>query len=85
MPHQKKNMRLPRTLRALRVSAGLSQQKVADRLNISRSAYSYYELGTTEPDIFKIRSLAGLYGITMEDLLNGKIEQVRANSVLRYE
>lgn len=75
MGNEKKNMLLPQTLRALREAAGCSQQKIAEKLQITRSAYTYYELGTTVPDIYKIRSLAQLYGLTIEDLLDGKINK----------
>ena len=56
-------------LKKLRKIKRLSQQKVADFLGISRSAYSNYEQGIREPDITTIRKLCTLYGISADCLI----------------
>lgn len=57
------------TLKACRVACDLSQQQVADILNIHRSTYSYYELGKTEPSLDNIRKIAAIYGVSLNELL----------------
>ncbi len=57
---------LPVVLRTLRVNAGLKQETVAEFLQISRSTYSYYEMGKTVPNIFTLHLLCRFYGIPME-------------------
>ncbi len=52
-----------------RYDAGLSQQKVANMLNVERSTYTYYETGKTTPDIFTIIKLSKIFGITLKDIL----------------
>ncbi len=58
------------TLRRLRKEKiGYTQQQVADYLQISRSTYTYYETGKTEPDLENIKKLAKLFGVSVEELL----------------
>ncbi|OAL08074.1 transcriptional regulator [Lactococcus garvieae] len=49
-------------IRKLRKDKKLSQQQVADALNINRGSYSNWELGKREPDLDKIRELAKILG-----------------------
>jgi len=60
---------LKNKLKEYRLLCSYSQQQVADVLNIHRSTYSYYELGKTEPSIENIRVLAGIFGVSLNDLL----------------
>lgn len=45
-------------LRKLRKECGCSQQQMADLLNISRSTYTYYETGKSEPSLNKIKVIS---------------------------
>ena len=56
-------------LKKCRKQCGLSQQQVAQALNIDRSTYSYYELGHTTPGIEKIPKLAKIFNISPTLLL----------------
>ena len=56
-------------LKSLRIESGLSQQDIADKLNISRSAIGKYETGAAYPDIEKLIMLAGLYNCSVDYLL----------------
>ena len=57
-------------LRAQRKKLGLTQQQIADELNIDRSTYSYYELGRTDPSIATLCKLTQIFGITADQLIN---------------
>ena len=57
-------------LRQLRVGYGYTAQNIADFLDMSRSAYSYYEIGKTVPDIFTLNQLAEIYDINTQDFLS---------------
>ena len=52
----------------LRKANNLSQEEVAEKINISRQAYAKWEKGETIPDIEKCAALAELYGTTLNDL-----------------
>lgn len=55
----------------LREKKGLSRQKVADELGISRASLEYYEKGKRKPDIDVLLLLADYYGVTCDYLLKG--------------
>jgi transcriptional regulator with XRE-family HTH domain len=57
-------------LRKLRKSKKLSQQKLADKLELSRSAISSWEQGVTEPTIKHIVDLAYVFNCTVDYLLS---------------
>lgn len=49
----------------------ITQQQVADKLNIDRSTYSYYETGRSAPTLETLNALARLFRVTVDDLING--------------
>lgn len=53
-------------LRMWRDNSGLTQEKIASFLNISRENISYYETGEREVPIKHLEKLADLYGIAPE-------------------
>lgn len=53
----------------MRKSCGYSQDMVASYLNISRQAYSHYEVGIREPSIDTLRRLCILFDCTSDELL----------------
>lgn len=57
-------------LTALRKAAGYTQKEVAQVLGLTRSAYAYYECGTTVPSFMTLLNIARLYGVTTDSLLD---------------
>ena len=53
----------------LRKQAHLTQQAVADKLNIHRTSYTKYETGVVTPDHQGLVALAQLFGVTVDYLL----------------
>lgn len=68
-------MELSQKLRLLRKKLNLSQRQVAEALGINRSAYAYYETGTTRPKISTLTNIAKIYNITVDELLDDEIYQ----------
>lgn len=60
------NMRI--TLKAARVNKGLTQQEVANHLNVTKKTVCSWEKGKTLPRFEKIEPLCSLYGLTYEDI-----------------
>ena len=56
-------------LNTLRRQRGMTQQEVAQRLGITRQAYSNYEAGLREPDYGTLCALADLFGCTADRLM----------------
>lgn len=61
-------------LRSLREAKGLTQQKVADDLNIKRENLSNYERSKREPDYEMLKKLADYYGVSRSYIL-GETDQ----------
>ena len=53
----------------LRKEAGLSQQELADKIGITRSAIGMYETGRREPDLETLEAFADFYNVDMDTLL----------------
>ncbi|MBP5617682.1 MAG: helix-turn-helix transcriptional regulator [Clostridia bacterium] len=53
----------------------VSQQTIADQLNIDRSTYACYEIGKTFPPIDTLIRLSRIYNTSLEDLLGLKRER----------
>lgn len=57
---------LGEALRRVRLACGYSQYAVAQALGISRSAYTYYELGKTSPDVESLVKLARIFTVPVD-------------------
>lgn len=62
----------------LRKATNMTQMELADKLSISFQAVSNWERGNTMPDISKLPELAEIFGISVDELLNGKAPLVNA-------
>ena len=59
-----------------RKEAGLSQEQLASRLNISRQAVSRWETGEATPETEKIIQLSRLFGVSTDYLLLEELEKI---------
>ncbi len=62
-------MSLGNNLFNARKKRGLSQEEVAERLGVSRQTISKWELDETLPDIGQSKKLSGLYGLSLDELI----------------
>jgi transcriptional regulator with XRE-family HTH domain len=53
----------------LRKEAGLSQQAVADALEIAQQTYANYEVARARPAVSMLPTLAQLFGVSVDELL----------------
>ncbi len=60
---------LCKRLKKLRIKHNKTQQQIADLLNLTRSAYSYYETGRILPSIQSVIALAKFYQVTTDEIL----------------
>ena len=63
-------MKFGKALSTLRKEADMTQNEVADRLNLSRQAISKYERGESFPDISILVMIAELFNVTLDELIN---------------
>ena len=55
---------------ALRKMNGLSQEELADKINVSRQTLSKYETGESLPDVEKCKQIADVLDVSLDDLVN---------------
>ena len=54
----------------LRKQNHLTQEELAERVGVTRQAIAKWESGDTVPDFEKCRTLAGIFGVSLDDLAN---------------
>ena len=62
-------------LQSLRQRSGMSQDALAERLQVSRQAVSRWERDETMPETDKVMALADLFGVTTDYLLRQGAEE----------
>ena len=65
-------MEFSNRLYQLRKSAGMSQEELAGRLNVSRQTISKWEVGETTPDMEKLIAISDLFDISLDELVKGE-------------
>lgn len=78
-------MNLGNNLFEARKKSGLSQDKVAEKLGITRQTISKWETNETTPDIYQAKKLAKLYNLSLDELIEfdcdlKEIEEVIKNT-----
>lgn len=58
-------------LKELRKEKGMTQKEVAEKINISQSAYAFYETAKKEPKIETLKKIADLFKVSL-DYLTGR-------------
>lgn len=53
----------------------LTQEDIAERLDVTRQTVAKWEAGETVPDLDKCKSLADLFGVSLDDLANHEPEK----------
>lgn len=66
-------------LRQLRTERGMTQREIAEQLFVSDKAVSKWERGLGCPDISVLNSIADLFGVPVETLLNGELNPCGQN------
>lgn len=63
---------LSEKIRSLRKNSGLSQEELAERIDVSRQAVSKWELGSAVPTADKLVELADFFGVSLDWLMRGE-------------
>ncbi len=69
----------------LRKQKGLSQEELANRLNVSRQTVSKWELGDSTPDMEKLTAISNLFVISLDELVMDKIPMETGKSADKSE
>ena len=63
-------MKLSEKLQKIRKDNNITQEGLADRLNVSRQAVSKWESGTTYPDTEKLIQISKIFNVSLDELVN---------------
>lgn len=70
-------------IRELRVKKGLTQEQLAEKMNVSSRTVSRWENGNNMPDLSIIVELADFYDVDIRELLNGERKSEKMNEDLK--
>jgi transcriptional regulator with XRE-family HTH domain len=65
-------MEFHETLQQLRKQRGLTQEELAEKLYVSRTAISKWESGRGYPNIDSLKAISRFFSVTIDDLLSGE-------------
>ena len=64
-------MEIGKKLKNARIEAGLTQEKAAEKIDVSRQTISNWENEKSYPDIISVIALSDLYSVSLDELLKG--------------
>lgn len=70
---------------SLRKKEGLSQEALAERLNVSRQTIGKWELGDTSPDIIQAKNVSKIFKISLDELLDNDIREILESKISNTE
>jgi len=73
-------MKFEEKLMKLRKEKVLSQEELAEKLNVTRQTISKWELGQSKPDMDKLQEMSTLFEVPIENLVNDTMD-IEKNSV----
>ena len=68
-------MTLGKQISRLRAAKGLSQEDLANDLQVSRQSISKWETDTSVPELDKLLKLSEVFGVTLDELVKGPAEE----------
>ena len=77
-------------LKELREEFGMKQQEIAEMLNITQMAYSYYERGLRQPDITTLVKMAEIFHVSVDYLIENennrldKLTDLERRIIMKY-
>lgn len=70
-------MEIGKQLKEARIASGMTQEEVAEKINMTRQTISNWENEKTYPDIISIIKLSDIYSISLDDLLKGDKKMIK--------
>lgn len=79
------SLNLGENLQNIRKQNNLSQEELADKLNVSRQSVSKWESGISYPEIEKIIMICEIFECSMDDLVKGQIAKQNLEEKKEYD
>ena len=78
-------MAFPENLQFIRAQAGVTQEQLAEQLDVSRQSVSKWEGGQSFPEMDTLLRICDLYDVNLDTLLRGSVEESRVEDTARYD
>ena len=78
-------MEIGSKIQQLRKQNNLSQEELAEKLDVARQTISKWELGETSPDLAQAKKLSQIFQISLDELTNNDIKDVLINKISNTE
>lgn len=78
-------MSLAENLQYLRAREGVTQEQLAERLDVSRQSVSKWESGASYPEMDTLIKLCDMFHTDMDTLLRGSVEQSLSEDTVGYD
>lgn len=78
-------MAFSENLQFIRAQAGVTQEQLAEQLDVSRQSVSKWESGQSFPEMDTLLRICDLYGVNLDTLLRGSVEESRVEDTARYD
>ncbi len=69
----------------IRAQAGLTQEQLAEQLDVTRQSVSKWEGGQSFPEMDTLLRVCDLYGVNLDTLLRGSVEESRVGDTACYD
>ena len=69
----------------LRKKANLSQEQLAEKMNVTRQTISKWELNETTPDIKQAKELSKIFKISLDELADNDIQSIMVEKISNTE
>ena len=67
-------MAFPKNLQFIRAQAGITQEQLAEQLEVSRQSVSKWEGGQSFPEMDTLLRICDLYQVNLDTLMRGSVE-----------
>lgn len=78
-------MELGNEISKRRKEAKLSQEQLAEKLNVTRQTISNWELGQTVPDINQAKELSKIFNISLDELADNNVKDILIEKINKTE
>ena len=78
-------MAFSENLQFIRAQAGITQEQLAEQLDVSRQSVSKWESGASFPEMDTLLRICDLYHVDLDTLLRGSVEKSQVSDTARYD
>ena len=78
-------MEIGNKILALRKQHNMSQEQLAEKINVSRQTISNWELGETSPDLNQAQYLSKIFNVSLDELTHNEIQNILLDKVDKNE